>query len=452
LQRKAAARHTFEFGCLAQGEASIFFDSATTAFGFGFYETIIELKVFAVQCRCLHYFEPWVRALGRFLNKPIEGSKMAKTPNFYLVAQSFAAVSLAFSISACSSKPGSSDISKALAQEFECPLLEISDVKKIDGTSRAEMGYEVLYSFQVNLKGGADAGVKLFPEWTSLGPQLQRAESETQRAMTSASRAPSHVVGTPVGDDPAVKRSIDNQEAIKLRLDNILACKKPNAYFALDRMRAATIGRLNAAQNAIPVVIALKMRGTTLMSKTENGWRFSQAPVFDLKSEEAVESAPVQIKSPFPPLTWSTYTSEENVFSAVVPSEGRCVIDSIDKATGKSWTKCSFATVDTDMDVHYSSRPSGTAGAEDIDGLLTEEMQAIAERNQETVVSSSNVQIDGAKGKDFVVTSNQGERSIRLIFSDAYKIEAIGTPKEGHPDVKAEREKFIKGVVARVVQ
>lgn len=377
---------------------------------------------------------------------------MAKTPALYLVAQSLAAVSLAFSLSACSSKPGSSDISEALAQEFECPLLEITDVKKIDGTSRAEMGYEVLYSFQVNLKGGAEAGAKLFPEWTSLGPQLQRAESETQRAMTSAGRAPSHVVGTPVGNDPVVRRAIDNQEAIKLRLDNILACKKPNAYFALDRMRAATIGRLDPDQKAIPIVIALKMRGATLMTKSENGWRFSQTPMFDLKSEETVESAPVQIKSPFLAATWSAYTSEENVFSAIVPSDGRCAIDSIDKVTGKSWTKCSFATADTDMDVHYTSRVTGTTGAEGIDGLLTEEMQAIAERNQEKVVSSSDVQIDGAKGKDFVVSSNQGERSIRLIFSDAYKIEAIGTPKEGHPDVKAEREKFIKGVVARVSQ
>jgi hypothetical protein len=86
----------------------------------------------------------------------------------------------------CSSKPGESDIKTSLTNEFQCPILEITDLKKTDGVDRGGRTYEVSYTFEVGLKGGGGAAAKLLPELTILSERLERGRLQHDRASNAA--------------------------------------------------------------------------------------------------------------------------------------------------------------------------------------------------------------------------------------------------------------------------
>jgi hypothetical protein len=56
-------------------------------------------------------------------------------------------------LSACSNKPGDADIQQDLAATYECPILQVSDVKKVDGAEVDGKVYEVAFTYTVSIKG-----------------------------------------------------------------------------------------------------------------------------------------------------------------------------------------------------------------------------------------------------------------------------------------------------------
>ena len=64
-------------------------------------------------------------------------------------------------LAACSSKPETADIQKDLAEVYACPIIELSDVKKVDGADVGGKLYDVAFTHTVSIKGGKEAAAKL---------------------------------------------------------------------------------------------------------------------------------------------------------------------------------------------------------------------------------------------------------------------------------------------------
>jgi hypothetical protein len=77
---------------------------------------------------------------------------------------SYPILAAAILLGGCNSKPSGSDVERELLASYDCPLLEITDVNKVDGAPRNDGDYEVAFTYQVKLVGGVDKAVPYFSD------------------------------------------------------------------------------------------------------------------------------------------------------------------------------------------------------------------------------------------------------------------------------------------------
>jgi ribosomal protein S6E (S10) len=183
-----------------------------------------------------------------------------------------------FGLSACSSKPEDADIQKEMAEAFNCPIFELSDVKKVDGAEVDNKHYDVAFTYTLSIKGGQPAATNLFAEWLFLSNQLREAGRYETRAM--------------------IERNNEQEEKMKLikhqiyaRIDTLMPCKTALADARAGAMFTEFALDVKSGQDKVAMPLAEKIHGVGRMRKTESGWHFVDMPNLSLK--ETVKSEPV---------------------------------------------------------------------------------------------------------------------------------------------------------------
>ena len=344
------------------------------------------------------------------------------------------AATLAIGVTGCSSKPGESDIKTGLANEFQCPILEINEVKKTDGVERRDHSYEVSYTFEVGLKGGGGAAAKLLPELTMLNERLERGRLQHDRASKAAATS-----DNPAPLEAAVSRAAAEVFAVKKRLAELQPCELINARFAVERMRSAAQPNEGSSEQGIP--IGLRMRGTSAMIKAESGWRFAEPPRFDINAEKVSRDSNVQM--PQSTALWTEFSHEEGAFIAKVPSPEQCNFAETDSKTGMHWWQCSFGTTNTNMDVWFAelAGPRASSYAD-----LEAKAKDIAERHNEQISDMKSIKWGGVDAAEFTAKSTEGVRKVRLFVAGKYEVQAIASPVPGKAANLAEMQKFLDGL------
>lgn len=208
-------------------------------------------------------------------------------------------------LAACSSKPETADIQKDLAEVYACPIIELSDVKKVDGADVGGKLYDVAFTHTVSIKGGKEAAAKLFAEWSFLLSQVKPAQLEYEHIedevarRNSALRYNSGVVTGETKDDPAVKAAFERVQQMRNRMVAIMPCENMEVVTRLHSMRGTAEEAVNSGKQQIPVPIAIKISGSGRMGKAESGWHFTGMP--NLTMVEIVSSEPMTYPS-FKPL------------------------------------------------------------------------------------------------------------------------------------------------------
>jgi uncharacterized protein YecT (DUF1311 family) len=192
---------------------------------------------------------------------------------------SLAVCSAAILLTACSNKPGDTDIQQDLAATYECPILAVSDVKKVDGAEVDDKVYEVAFTYTVNIKGGAEAAGKMFAEWSHLDAQMHPTQLALEKAQYEADvRIASGQVGGDRNADPEVRRLSQAKEQLENRINTLVPCQSLEALSRLQIMRSAAEEAAKSGQSQIAVPVAIKVRGNGHMGKAESGWHFVDTP------------------------------------------------------------------------------------------------------------------------------------------------------------------------------
>lgn len=355
-------------------------------------------------------------------------------------------------LSGCSSKPGEADIAKELTESLQCPLLEVADVKKVDGIARGSSGYEVSYNYKINLVGGGDATVKLLPEWAALTQMRPRLAREVERASSRAGSIARERDGMPTAQsvanapaDPLEEKALLKLKKGDARIAELLPCQTAQATFALQHMAAAMEAAMVAGAPEMTVPVGLQVHGSGVMVKAESGWHFENRPLATMVSDSTVVLSAKTYKTPPSTAAWGDFTHPEGFFVAEVPALGQCTSAKLALNPSEYGEQCTFSSTQTDMEVWVSKREKALDGAsDDPNQLLDEQIARIAEHNKEQVVSVSSVQ--GLPAKDFVTSSPAGARNVRLMLTNSSWVEAIAKAKKDKPGDKAEREHFVKSV------
>lgn len=351
-----------------------------------------------------------------------------------------AVAALSIGMSGCSSKPVESDIKTNLANEFQCPILEINDVKKTDGAELGNHSYEVSYTFEVALKGGSGAAQKLLPELGILNERLERGRLQHERASNAAA-----ISTNPAPLEEAVSRAKDEVLSVRKRLAEIQPCELPNAHFAIERMRAAALPKPDSPNDGIPV--GLVMRGTSAMVKAESGWRFAEPPRFDINAEKVSRDSSGHM--PRPNVLWTEFSQKEGAFVASVPSQGQCSFAEKDAKTGQEWWQCSYGTADTDMIIWFGKLASPQAhGSDDLNAKI----KSMTEQRNEEITEVTPSALGNVSVADFSAKSADGVRRGRIFYTDRYEIQAIAAPVAGHTANLAEMKKFTDGVLPPFIE
>ncbi|WP_147692796.1 lysozyme inhibitor LprI family protein [Vogesella mureinivorans] len=192
---------------------------------------------------------------------------------------SLAVCSAAILLTACSNKPGDADIQQDLAATYECPILQVSDVKKVDGAETDGKVYEVAFTYTVSIKGGAEAAGKMFAEWSHLDAQMHPTQLALEKAQYEADvRIASGQIGGDRNTDPEVRRLSQAKEQLENRINTLVPCQSLEALSRLQIMRSAAEEAAKSGQSQIAVPVAIKMRGNGHMGKAESGWHFVDTP------------------------------------------------------------------------------------------------------------------------------------------------------------------------------
>lgn len=192
---------------------------------------------------------------------------------------SLAVCSAAILLTACSNKPGDADIQQDLAATYECPILEVSDVKKVDGAEVDGKVYEVAFTYTVSIKGGAEAAGKMFAEWSYLDAQMHPTQLALEKAQFDADTRIAN--GQASGDrnaDPEVRRLTEAKDQLVNRINALVPCQAQEALTRLLIMRGTAEEAAKSGQSKIAVPVAIKVRGNGHMGKAESGWHFVDTP------------------------------------------------------------------------------------------------------------------------------------------------------------------------------
>lgn len=217
-------------------------------------------------------------------------------------------------LTACSFKPETADIQKDLAAAYACPLIELSDVKKVDGAEANGKLYEVAFTHTVSVKGGADAAAKLFSEWAYLEAQVQPTQIALDKAYFDADvRVVQGQLPGGRDADPEVQRLSKAKKQLAARLAVLMPCETIEAVARLQVMRTAAEEAAKSGQAQIAVPVAIKVRGNGHMGKAESGWHFADMPAF---STVEIVTAPA---------TYPRFKPETTASSAASGNERRLV-------------------------------------------------------------------------------------------------------------------------------
>lgn len=197
----------------------------------------------------------------------------------------------AAALSGCSSKPDVKDIEAELARVYECPLLEVRDVKRLDGEPEAKGLYSVAFSYVVALKGGDAAAAKLLTDWVHLraeGPEINKALG-TPNWRTRLPRD---------SDGPREKALLAYGDEVSQRLGKLVPCEGTpdiNAVVMPFYEQAKEAFKPGAASVALPVGVRISRVG--VMSKAESGWHFRSLNL-GFNSFDFLNSQPMQVSLP----------------------------------------------------------------------------------------------------------------------------------------------------------
>lgn len=248
-------------------------------------------------------------------------------------------------LSGCSSKPETADIQKDLAAAYACPLIELSDVKKVDGAEANGKLYEVAFTHTVSVKGGADAAAKLFSEWAYLEAQVQPTQIALDKAYFDADVRVAQGQLTGGRDaDPEVQRLSKAKEQLAARLAVLMPCETIEAVTRLQVMRTAAEEAAKSGQAQIAVPVAIKVRGNGHMGKAESGWHFADMPAF---STVEIVTAPATYPRFKPEATTSSGASG-NERRLVGKMRGGLTDSCLEVATGAE-TKCYNLPPDSEL-------------------------------------------------------------------------------------------------------
>lgn len=191
-------------------------------------------------------------------------------------------------LSACSSKPGASDIQKELSEMYVCPLLAVSDLKKTDGAEGAGKQYEVAFTYTVSLKGSAENALKMYSQWQSLEEQAVAQDD----AMVAAGF---HIYMNPNLDTsqypPQVGQAVANRKQINERLATVMPCQQMAEMYRLIEMRGSVQDAAKSGAERIKVPLGEKLRAVGTMEKAESGWHFTGMP--SISVEQVISSEPI---------------------------------------------------------------------------------------------------------------------------------------------------------------
>lgn len=168
-------------------------------------------------------------------------------------------------LAGCSDKPSQADVAKALAAVYDCPILEVRDVKKLDGEQGPQGSYDVAVVYTVAIKGDEAAGIKLVTDWVHL-----RAEREAAVAAVSA-------VSRQAGrDDSRIKALNAYADQLNGALSALIPCGSPEIAAVVMPLyeKARETFKAGAGSVALPVGAQLSRSGR--MRRSEQGWYFNQ--------------------------------------------------------------------------------------------------------------------------------------------------------------------------------
>ena len=211
-------------------------------------------------------------------------------------------------LAACSSKPESADIRKEMVAAFDCPILELSEVNKVDGAAAGDNLYDVAFTYTLAIKGGQSAATNLFAEWYFLSDQMHLANMAETRARLTQS------------DDKKADEAIGVQKQIATRIGALMPCQLPLADSRARLMFTEFATAAKSGQEKIAVPWAEKIFGQGRMRKSESGWRFIGMPHLTLK--EIVKSEPVEYPK-FKPLV--TVESQGSATEKDITARGKLI-------------------------------------------------------------------------------------------------------------------------------
>lgn len=210
-------------------------------------------------------------------------------------------------LAACSSKPDSADIKKEMAAVLDCPILELSEVNKVDGASVGDNLYDVAFTYTLAIKGGQAAATKLFAEYMFLSEQRDLAIRVRDSGVMQGDQAKEQSGAALVGQ-------------IVSRMQSLQPCQSPLAESRIGVMSLGIYDAIKSGQEKVSVPWAEKIYGQGRMRKSESGWRFIGMP--QLTQKEVVKSEPVEYPK-FKPLV--TVESQSSATEKDITARGKLI-------------------------------------------------------------------------------------------------------------------------------
>ena len=284
-------------------------------------------------------------------------------------------------LSACSSKPESSDIAKQLSGFTGCDTLVITNVKKIEGIARDNGFYEVAYSFDVEMAGGKDAASKYFMRWLALDREIEAVDKEIRRPRMEFNPEADRILNDKANalrdERTKLDQCSDTAPAIQY-----LGTRVAGIWHG--QMQGWFSERAKSSKDMIAVPLGVHLTGAGVMVKAESGWVFQEnAP--GLRRGEIFESEPVPFTQPVATVAVAApidSPSAANVASeSVNPSPIQAQESSTAPAPGGPSFDCAKAS--TAVEKLICANPSIASMDRDVANVYREMLQKSNNKNYE---------------------------------------------------------------------
>lgn len=234
-------------------------------------------------------------------------------PPIRLTQAAFAALTL-LTLTACSSKPGNRDIAQSLAQVYQCPLWEVTDVDKLDGVAGEGNRYGVTFSFKLGVKGSPQvAAENIFEQWY-LQAQQDRLQPELTNAMQTVRLEKLHdgsfspqTFDRDLEADPTYRGLMVISNKLTSRMKAVMPCdlnEHPAEVGPVIDLARLTGDKILSGKPEIAIPIGFKIHGEGTLVKGESGWHFVQEPKVAI--EDVIESPPMKFAPLAPPVSSAT--------------------------------------------------------------------------------------------------------------------------------------------------